>query len=71
LVFFTVMKVEPYREYLAEREELLRHKWLLSERKGVDVGFEVALVDWALNHRSHWRELRNEVLSAKGGRSKG
>lgn len=64
------MKIEPYLEFLAEREELLKHKWLLSERKGVDVGFEVALVDWALNHRSNWRERRNEGQRSKGGKSK-
>ena len=29
-----------YREFLAEREEILRHKWLESEKAGIDVGFE-------------------------------
>lgn len=47
-----------YGDYLAEREEILRHKWILSERAGQDVGFETALMDWAQHHRSAWRKLR-------------
>ena len=47
-----------YQRYLAEREEVLRHKWLESERAGRDIGFERALVDWVLNHRAKWRKNR-------------
>ena len=32
-----------YREFLLEREEILRHKWYLSEQAGQDVGFEKTL----------------------------
>lgn len=53
---------EPYFEFLAEREELLRHKWLLSEQSGRDVGFERALLDWATRHRPEWRQKRNKLL---------
>jgi len=45
-----------YREFLAERDEILRHKWLKSEEAGRDIGFESALVDWMLNHRSQWKK---------------
>ena len=45
-----------YQRYLAERDEILRHKWLESEKEGHDIGFERALVDWVLNHRSRWRK---------------
>ena len=31
-----------YKEFLAEREEILRHKWLESEKAGHDIGFEKA-----------------------------
>ena len=34
-----------YQEFLAEREEILRHKWLESERLGYDIGFKRALLD--------------------------
>ncbi|MDP7048575.1 MAG: hypothetical protein QF721_03920 [Verrucomicrobiota bacterium] len=47
-----------YQRYLDEREEVLRHKWLESERAGSDTGFEWALVDWVLNHRAKWRKSR-------------
>lgn len=49
-----------YKEFLAEREEILRHKWILSEREGIDVGFEKALLDWIRNHRDDWRARRRE-----------
>jgi hypothetical protein len=51
-----------YQEFLAEREEILRHKWLQSERAGTDVGFEKALLDWIVNHRASWREHRQTLL---------
>ncbi len=47
-----------YGDYLAEREEILRHKWVLSEQQKRDVGFESALIDWAQNHRATWRKQR-------------
>ena len=44
-----------YQEFLAERDEILRHKWLRSEEAGHDIGFESALVDWAINCREKWK----------------
>jgi hypothetical protein len=49
-----------YKEFLAEREEILRHKWIESEKAGYDVGFEKALLDWIVKHRSAWRSQRNK-----------
>ena len=49
-----------YKEFLAEREEILRHKWLESEKAGQDIGFEKALLDWIVRFRSSWREKRRE-----------
>ncbi len=49
-----------YREFLAEREEILRHKWIESEKAGYDIGFEKALLDWIVKHRSKWRNERVE-----------
>ncbi|MBP83929.1 MAG: hypothetical protein CMO61_08780 [Verrucomicrobiales bacterium] len=45
-----------YQEFLAERDEIYRHKWLKSEEAGLDVGFETALVDWTVNHRTRWKK---------------
>ncbi len=47
-----------YREFQAEREEILRHKWIESEKVGHDIGFERALTDWIVKHRAKWREAR-------------
>ncbi len=49
-----------YKEFLAEREEILRHKWIESEKAGHDVGFEKALLDWIVKYRSSWREKRHK-----------
>jgi hypothetical protein len=47
-----------YREFLAERGEILRHKWIESEKAGRDIGFEAALVNWVIHHRARWRQGR-------------
>ncbi len=47
-----------YREFQAEREEILKHKWIESEKAGRDIGFERALTDWIVKHRSKWRRNR-------------
>ena len=47
-----------YKEFLAEREEVLKHKWIESEKAGSDIGFEKALTDWILKYRSSWRNKR-------------
>lgn len=52
-----------YQEFLAEREEILRHKWLESERLGYDIGFERALLDWIRKHRDGWRKSRRQQLA--------
>lgn len=49
-----------YQEFLAERQEILRHKWIESEKMGYDIGFERALMDWIRNHREKWRTERRQ-----------
>ena len=49
---------------MAEREEILKHKWIESEKAGADIGFEKALLDWIMKYRSSWRTKR-----VKEGRS--
>lgn len=51
-----------YKEFLAERDEILRHKWIESEKVGKDIGFEKALLDWILKYRSGWRSSRAKTL---------
>jgi hypothetical protein len=52
-----------YREFQAEREEILRHKWIESEKAGRDIGFEQALTDWIIKHRSTWRKNRQNAAT--------
>jgi hypothetical protein len=47
-----------YKEFLAERAEILKHKWIESEKAGRDIGFEKALLDWIVKHRSNWQDRR-------------
>ena len=54
-----------YKEFLAEREEILKHKWIESEKAGKDIGFEKALLDWIVKHRSQWREKRLKEARAE------
>jgi hypothetical protein len=40
-----------YKEFLAERQEILCPKWIESEKTGYDIGFERGLLDWTLKYR--------------------
>lgn len=57
-----------YRDFVAERDEILRHRWLESEKAGRDIGFETALVSWVVHHRAKWLEARRAV---KAGPARG
>ena len=47
-----------YREFFEERDEIMKHKWIESEKKGYDIGFNAALFDWLLHHRKNWRKFK-------------
>ena len=50
-----------YKEFLAERDEIFRHKWIESEKAGYDIGFDRALMEWILKHRTTWRDHRKKI----------
>lgn len=52
-----------YRQFQAEREEVLKHKWLESEKAGHDIGLEQAMTDWIVKHRSQW--LKGQMMAAR------
>jgi len=54
-----------YKEFLAERAEILKHKWIESEKAGRDIGFEKALLDWIVKHRSNWLDRRRKEARAE------
>ena len=47
-----------YKQYIAERDEIEKHKWLESEKAGKDIGFNKALMDWISYHRTAWRKAK-------------
>ena len=53
-----------YKEFQAERDEILRHKWIESEKLGHDIGFEQALTEWIIKHRARWRKHRHQAAQS-------
>ena len=51
-----------YQEFLAEREEIRRYKWIASEKEGRDIGFERALTEWVAEYRQVWRMEHQQRL---------
>lgn len=43
-----------YKKFTHMHGEIMKHKWIESEKKNHDVGFESALLDWIKNHRGNW-----------------
>ena len=60
-----------YKEFLAERAEILRHKWIESEKAGFDIGFDRALMDWIVKYRSAWHEQRQILLKKRSDPANG
>ncbi len=53
-----VNKNSVFKQYMAERDEIEKHKWLESEKAGKDIGFEKALMSWISYHRTAWRKAK-------------
>lgn len=51
----SIFESDLYKEFLAERDEILRHKWIESEKAGYDIGFDKALMEWIIRYRKDWR----------------
>jgi hypothetical protein len=50
-----------YQEFLAEKEEILKLKWIESEKAGKDIGFERALLTWIKKYQSDWKKYRDSI----------
>jgi len=59
------MKSRLYQAFCAEKTEILRHKWIESEKAGRDIGFDVALIDWMVHHHAAWRRAYIARLGAE------
>lgn len=42
-----------------QREEILKHKWIESEKAGTDLG-QQAVIDWIARYGADWRRRREE-----------
>jgi len=52
---------DSYEEFVCQREEILKHKWIASEKSGHDIGFEAALIDWVKDGRDGWLAARKKM----------
>jgi hypothetical protein len=66
-----VRKSSLYRQFEAEKEEIMRHKWIESQKAEHDIGFKRALTDWIIKNRSKWRKsrLQRQAGSSSEGRA--
>jgi hypothetical protein len=53
-----------YRQFQAEREEILKHKCFESQKAGHDIGFQQAMTDWIIKHASQWR--KSYMMATRG-----
>ena len=49
-----IKKTLIYKDFLALKEEVIKHKWYESERAGHDVGWTQALMNWTMKFKSKW-----------------
>ena len=62
------MKEKEYQKYMEDeiaREEILKHKWIESEKKGYDIGLESAAAEWSEKYGSSWEKIRRTRPSKK------
>lgn len=52
---------DAFTEFQAELQEVMKFKWVESEKAGHDIGFEKALKQWTETVRPEWRKKRREV----------
>lgn len=64
------MEILLYSFFIAMKSEIERHKWYESEKVGYDVGYEFALVDWCMKHKSDWRLYYMQQLTVSASMQK-
>ena len=55
------VKAKKIADIALERIEILKHKWLESEKAGYDIGIENAQKSWKKNHAKDWRKSRKKA----------
>ncbi len=54
-----VKKSELWQLFLDEQREILKYKWIESEKAGRDIGIEKAIRDWLQKHYEKWVEAKH------------
>ncbi len=49
-----------YKEFLAIKEEVMKHKWYESEKAGYDIGFARAVIGWTMRFKTQWLKNRKK-----------
>jgi hypothetical protein len=47
-------------QFLDERDQILKHKWIESQKAGFDIGIERAVRDWLEKHHPQWVNFRRQ-----------
>ncbi len=53
-IYFCMKNANLYQKFMELKKEIEKHKWIESEKRGSDIGFEQALVEWVTKHRNGW-----------------
>jgi hypothetical protein len=51
---FPIENSSYYSFHLLEKDQVMKHKWVLSERNNSEVTFSYAQWDWIVHHREAW-----------------
>jgi hypothetical protein len=49
-----------YKEFMAMKDEIMKHKWYESEKNGYDIGFAKALINWTIKFKTEWVQNRKK-----------
>lgn len=49
-----------YKEYCLKRDEILKYKWIESEKMGKDIGLDKAWLQWEAKHYKKWKNSVSE-----------
>jgi hypothetical protein len=55
-----VKRLKLYKETDSLREEILKHKWIESQKVGYDIGIYKATMDWLEKHYTQWKKHREK-----------
>lgn len=50
-----------YQEYCRKRDEILKYKWIESEKAGKDIGMDKAWLQWEAKYYKKWKTSESET----------